>query len=112
MRTPNYYNKAKQTANNDIFDGQSIEELCYQATTTNQAIEQGAPIIFTARKDGVVYEYNIRSDKFERAMEMMDKYSKAVTNRRAELSKEKEEVGKPEPTRDNQSAQTDTAVNE
>ena len=113
MRTPNYTNRIKMEPKNDIFEGQSIEELVYQATTTNQTIEQGAPLIFTARKDGVIYEYNIRSDKFDRAMEMMDKYSKAVTEKRAEIhKKQEEEVGKPEPTQASQSEQTENAVNQ
>ena len=113
MRTPNYNTRVKIEAKNDIFEGQSIEELVYQATTTNQTIEQGAPLIFTARKDGVVYEYNIRSDKFDRAMEMMDKYSKAVTQRRAEIhKKEEEKTGEPGPTQARQSVQTENAVNE
>lgn len=111
MRKP-IYNKAEMTAKNDIYEGQSIEEYVRQCTQTNQPIENTAPMIFTARKDGVIYEYNIRSDRWDKALEMMDRYSKAVTAKRAEYAKKNEEVGKAEPTRDNQSVQTDTAVNQ
>lgn len=39
----------------------------------NEAIKDGAPIIYSDRKDGVIPEYDIRSDRFDLAIDAMDK---------------------------------------
>lgn len=86
MRKPNY-NKTSINSDNDQYSGQSIERYVEQATTTQQPIEGGAPQIFTARKDGVKAEYNIRTDRFAIAQKAMDKASKSYQAKRAEYIK-------------------------
>lgn len=90
MRTPKF-TKTKIEAENDIWKGQSIERYVEQCETTNQPIDGMSPIIFTARKDGVKAEYNIRTDRFELAREAMDKVAGSYRAQRAEYIKSTEE---------------------
>lgn len=53
--------------------GESIEEKVRRVTTTNEAIENVAPMIYTERKDGVLPQYDIRTDRFEIAQNAMNK---------------------------------------
>lgn len=85
--------------------GERIEEKVYRITTNKEVIKDGAPIVYTERKDGVRPEYNIRTDKSEIAVEKMDfiartnekKRQDAIGKRAAEgMAKEKgteKEVG-------------------
>lgn len=59
-------------------------------TQLKQPIEGGGQIAFTERKEGVKPEYDIRTDKFDIAMEMMDKVyaSKEMTKQEGENLKE------------------------
>ena len=90
MRKP-IYRQAEMTADNDIYTGESVEEYCRKATQTNQPIEGGAPVIYTPRKDGVLAEYNIRTDRWEIAQKAMDKAAKTYVAKRAEYDKPREE---------------------
>ena len=38
-----------------------------------EPITDGAPIVFTEKKDGVLPQFNIRTDKWEIALDAMDK---------------------------------------
>lgn len=58
-------------------DGQSIEEMLRQQTETKAPIDNVSPMIYTERKDGVHPEYDIRTDRFEIAIDAMDKFSKS-----------------------------------
>lgn len=64
--------------------GETIESQIKRMTTTNEPIDGTAPIIFTPRKDGVRPEYNIRSDKWERALENMEQVARNRQEQRAE----------------------------
>lgn len=50
---------------------------CRRITTNKEPIKDGAPLIYTNRKDGVQPGYDIRTDRFEVAVEAMDKVAKA-----------------------------------
>ena len=52
-----------------------------------EPISDGAPVIYTERKDGVLPEYNIRTDRMEIAVEGMDKVAKSHTAKREERMK-------------------------
>lgn len=41
----------------------------------NEPLTDGAPLIYTPKDKGVIPEYNIRTDKWEIAMEAMDRVS-------------------------------------
>lgn len=71
------YSKAEP--NNDrlhsveIYEGETIEKKVARITLTNEPITDTAPIIYTEKKDGVLPAYNIRTDRFDLAIDAMDK---------------------------------------
>ena len=73
-----------------------------------EPIDDGAPVIYTARKDGVDPAYNIRTDRFELAAEMMDKVNRDRLAKTEGVPDPKEpegkeiivDFGKPESTAD------------
>lgn len=75
--------------------GESIEYKIERIVTQKEPITDGAPQIYTDRRDGVLAEYDIRTDRFEIAIEAMDKVSKSHMAKR---EKKAGEVGKPETT--------------
>ena len=54
------------------FIGESIEEKVRKVTADNTSIEAISPMIYTERKDGVLPEYNIRTDKWDIAQQAMN----------------------------------------
>ena len=56
-------------------EGEPIEDKIRRILDENEPITDGAPIIYTERKDGVRPEFDIRADKWEIAIQAMDKVS-------------------------------------
>ena len=52
-------------------EGEYIEEKVRRIVESGEPIEDGAPIIYTERKDGVRPEYNIRTDRWDIAQDAM-----------------------------------------
>lgn len=75
------YGKSNLKVNNSYF-GETIEEKVYRVKNDNEPIRDGAPQIYTARKDGVQAQYDIRTDRFEIALEATDKIQKSKTAER------------------------------
>ena len=57
-------------------EGETIELKITRLLENKEPIDDGAPTIYTARKDGVDPAYNIRTDRFEIAAEIMDKLNR------------------------------------
>ena len=57
-------------------EGEFIEEKVARVVENKEPIEDGAPIIYTERKDGVIPAYNIRTDKWDIAMDAYDKMTR------------------------------------
>lgn len=75
------YNK-KQFTNttirvNESLEGETIEQKIERVTINKEPIKDGAPLIYTDRKEGVQAGYNIKTDRFEIAIDAMDAVSKA-----------------------------------
>ena len=49
----------------ETYEGEFIEEKVARVVENKEPIEDGAPIIYTERKDGVIPAYNIRTDKWD-----------------------------------------------
>jgi hypothetical protein len=83
-------------------EGETLETKIERIISNNEPITDGAPIIHTERKDGVVSAYNIRTDRWEIATDAMDKVSANILAKREErhLSIIEGGVGKPESTHD------------
>ena len=56
----------------ETYEGEFIEEKVARVVENKEPIEDGAPIIYTERKDGVIPAYNIRTDKWDIALTAMD----------------------------------------
>lgn len=91
MRKPNYKKINFDYIQDETYDGQSIERQIEQAETSNQPIEQAAPIIYTARKDGILAAYDIRTDRFEIARNAMNKVAASYKAKREEFIKKTNE---------------------
>ena len=81
-----YYRKVKATSGklkiNDSYAGETLEAKIRRIVNNKEPIEDGAPIIYTDRKDGVQKAYDIRTDRFEVAVDAMDKVHKTEIARR------------------------------
>ena len=87
------YNRSKLTSV-EIVEGEPIEWKIERVVSNKEPITDGAPSIFTERKDGVISAYNIRTDRWEIATEAMDKVSGSIQAKRdakGKVSKSKEE---------------------
>ena len=61
----------------ECFEGEQIEEKVRRIVNNNEPITDGAPIIFTEKKYGVLPEYNIRTDRWDIALDAMTKMEMA-----------------------------------
>jgi hypothetical protein len=72
---------------NQSVEGETIEQKIERVTTNKEPIKDGAPLIYTERKDGVQAGYNIKTDRFEIAVEAMDKVTKSNLAQREHKAK-------------------------
>jgi len=82
--------KSKLTSVEKV-EGEPIEHKIERIVSNKEPISDGAPSIFTERKDGVISAYNIRADRWDIASEAMDKVSGSIQAKRenkAKVSKE------------------------
>lgn len=70
-------------------EGEAIEAKVRRILNNKEPIKDGAPRVFTERKDGVRPEYDIRADKWEAAVEVTTQISNSHTNKREERIAEK-----------------------
>jgi hypothetical protein len=100
-----YYRKLPVTSGkmkiNETYEGEPLEAKIRRIVDNKEPIEDGAPIIYTDRKDGVQKAYDIRTDRFEVAVEAMDKVTKT------EVAKREQRIG--ERTWDTMSAEQQEA---
>lgn len=73
---------------NTLEVGESIEQKMRKVTQSNEPIENVAPMIYTERKDGVLPECDIRTDRWEIAQEAMGAVEKSITAKRENKAQE------------------------
>ena len=66
----------------ELLEGEPIESKIERITANKEPITDGAPEIFTERKDGVVSAYNIRTDRWEIAATAMDAIQGSIQAKR------------------------------
>lgn len=76
---------------NKSYIGETIEQKIEKMINSKEPISDATPVIYTERKDGVLPEYDIRTDRWDVAIDAMDKVSKTHIAKREERIKEKEE---------------------
>ncbi len=74
-----------------LLEGATIEEKVERLVANKEPIKDGAPKIFTERKEGIVQAYNIRADRWEIAAEAMDLVQKNTQAKRDARNKPPEE---------------------
>lgn len=111
MKKPQIWCNDFLKPNYEFEEGESIEEKVRRVVETKEPIEDGAPLIYTPKENGVVAAYNIRTDRWEIAQDAMNlKYkaeiAKARENADGKLKKIEEEKAetKAEPTQTQESA--------
>lgn len=72
---------------NNSYEGEMLETKIERVTTLKEPITDGAPLIYTERKDGVRPEFDIRTDRFEIAIDAMDAVSRAQIAKRTVVPK-------------------------
>lgn len=84
MKYPKIYIKPVLTdyAAVELIEGERIEEKVQRLTEEKSPINDGAPIIYTERKDGVLPAYDIRTDRWEIAQKAMEENMKAISAKR------------------------------
>ena len=69
---------------NESYEGETIEQKINRVVNNKEPIKDGAPIIYTERKDGVKPEFDIRTDRFEIAVDAMTTVAKTHKAKREE----------------------------
>lgn len=86
---------------NKSYEGETIEQKMQRIINNKEPIKDGAPLIYSERKDGVRPEYDIRTDRWEIAIDGMDAVTKSHQAKRdhrlAEAKKKKEPGETPQP---------------
>lgn len=72
---------------NESYEGITIEEKIRKIVENNEPITDSSPIIYTNRDDGVLPAYDIRTDRWDVAIDAMDKVNKTNIARRDEVPK-------------------------
>lgn len=108
------YKKVKQTSTSlkvrNVTEGETIEEKMRRVVNNNEPITDGAPLVYTDRKDGVLPQYDIRTDRWDVAIDAMDKVTKTETAKReARMKVVKDE---PEEKKDDGGTVSTQATNE
>jgi len=80
------YSKGGLKINNST-QGETIEQKVERILDNKEPIKDGAPLVYTDRKDGVMPGYNIKTDRWEVAVEAMDKVAKNVAAKRENKAK-------------------------
>lgn len=82
---------------NEATEGETIEQKIERVVNNKEPITDGAPIMYTERSEGVLAATNIRTDRFDIAIEAMDTVSKNHAAKRKEaLDKLKQQEKQPE----------------
>lgn len=69
-------------------EAESIEEKMRRVTANKEPIDATAPLIYTEEKEGVLAGYDIRTDRFEIALEAQDKINASNAAKRDNAAKE------------------------
>ena len=94
-KVPNFRKSSLEV--NQSKQGETIEQKMERIVHQNEPIKDGAPRMYFDRKEGVRPETNIRTDRFEVAIEAMSKVEKSYKARREESPRVDIKVVKDEP---------------
>lgn len=78
-----------------LYEGETIEMKVERIMQAGDSIEDGAPIVYQERQEGVAPSYDIRTDRFDYAIDAMDNVTASKKASREERIKELNESRKP-----------------
>lgn len=93
------YNRKKRKPKNGTlkldqsYEGITIERRIEKLTVNKEPISDNSPMMYTDRKDGVLPQTNVRTDRFEIAQDVMTHASKSKRAKRDEVAKPKGDGG-------------------
>lgn len=67
---------------NDSVEGERLETKIERVVHNNEPIKDGAPLVYTERSEGVRASTDIRTDRFEVALDATDKIAKSYKGKR------------------------------
>lgn len=70
---------------NTAKQGEPIEQKVHRIVNNKEPIKDQAPLNYTERKDGINPDFDVRTDKWERALEAMDAVNKSKLTQRKSL---------------------------
>ena len=79
---------------NESYEGERIEQKVERIMAQNEPITDGAPMIYTDRRDGVMPEYDPRTDRFDIALDATTAIQKEKVSKRMEIIKTEDEAKK------------------
>lgn len=84
----------------EVAEGERLERVLARMMENGEPIGAEVGEIYTERNDGIMPAYNIRTDRFEVALDGMDKIAKSRDAKRAEMTvvKTDENDGEAKPT--------------
>ena len=92
MKKPTLWCTTPMITNYEFEEGETIEEKVRRVVETKEPIEDGAPLIYTPKEDGVIAAYNIRTDRWEIAQDAMSiKYKAEIAKAKNNPETPKEE---------------------
>ena len=81
---------------NESVEGQSIEEKMRETTMNGQPIESAAPLLYTDKRDGVLPQYDIRTDRWDIALQTTDKITRTQIAKSQEKTENNPNLAQPE----------------
>lgn len=66
----------KSSLQTELTEGERLECKIERMTENSEPIGETAPLIYTPRKDGVIAAYDVRTDKWDIALDAMSKVNK------------------------------------
>lgn len=88
MKRRNYKALYLMSGNSNGSEGETIETKVARIVQNKEPITDGAPMIYTEKEQGVLPEYDIRTDKWEIAQNAMDVVHATNIAKSKELNKE------------------------
>ena len=76
MRRIPVFKKMKGIKKIDAYKGEIIEDKVKRLTENKEPIKDAAPLIYTKKVDGVLPQYNIKTDKWDLVQEKMESANK------------------------------------
>ena len=93
-KIPTFSKSLIKTKEGAVVEGERIEQKVERLLSNKEPIKDGAPLVYTDKKDGVLPAYDIRTDRFEVAADAMDLVNKAkIAKSEGRKPPKKEEKG-------------------